>query len=717
MDNASIIKHISKELNQKISDVNNTVELLDEGATIPFISRYRKEKTGGLNEIVIRSISEKWDYYRELGKRKETIIKTITEQGKLTPELQKQITECLDKNKLEDIYLPFKPKKRTRAAIAKEKGLAPLADIMLKQEILTQAKEQIVEPYINPEKQVNTYEDAIKGACDIIAETISDDASIRGWVRKRVWEKGVLHSQVKKQWADKESKFQNYYEFRELLKKAPSHRVLAIRRGTQEEVLNWKIDIEKEMFIDFIKGQVIKNPKCLFKDELENAVVDSFQRLIFVSIELEAFVLKIEEAGKEAINVFSDNMHKLLLAAPAGNKVIMGIDPGFRTGCKVVVIDAKGDFKEFTAIYPHEQKRQPQAEEVLIRFIKKYNVELIAIGNGTASKETDIFIRQLIKKHKLKLNSVVVSEAGASVYSASEVAAREFPDADVTVRGAISIARRLQDPLAELVKIDPKSIGVGQYQHDVSQHALKRALDLTVESCVNYVGVELNTASCELLSFVSGIGRAVAKNIVDFRKEKGPFKSRKELLKVSKLGPKAFEQSAGFLRIRDNTNPLDNSAIHPEAYSVVEKMAKDHNVSLEKIIGDEKLIASIEIEKYISDDFGVPTLEDILKELKKPGRDPRREFKSIIFSDAINTIEDLSVGMTLDGVITNVTNFGAFVDIGVHQDGLIHISQLSDSYVRNPQEIVSVGDEVKVEVLKVEIPLKRIALKRLKGKQ
>ncbi|MFH1777427.1 MAG: Tex family protein [Candidatus Omnitrophota bacterium] len=714
MYNESITGHISKELNQKIFAVNNTVTLLDEGATIPFISRYRKEKTGGLNEMVIRAISERWDYYKELEKRKETIIKTITGQGKLTPELQKQILECKDKNKLEDIYLPYKPKKRTRATIAKEKGLNPLAEIMFKQSIHTETKEQIVQPYINPEKQVLTYDDALRGTGDIIAEKIADDAFIRGWVRKQFWDKGFLHSQVKKQWADKVSKFQNYYGFSELLKNAPSHRVLAIRRGALEGVLIWKIEIEKEMFIDFIKEQVIKNPECLFKNELEQAVVDSFERLIFPAIEREVFVLKLEEAEKEAINVFTDNLHKLLLAAPAGNKVIMGIDPGFRTGCKVVVIDAKGDFKEFTAIYPHEQKRKIMAEEVVLGFIEKYQVEIIAIGNGTASKETDIFIRQLIKKHKLKLNSVVVSEAGASVYSASEVAAREFPDQDVTVRGAISIARRLQDPLAELVKIDPKSIGVGQYQHDLNKHALKKALDSTVESCVNYVGVELNTASCELLSFVSGIGQTVAKNIVDFRREKGPFKSRKELLKVPKLGPKVFEQSAGFLRMRDNSYPLDNSAIHPEAYFVVEKMAQDYNVSLGKIIGDEKLIRMIEIEKYVTDDFGVPTIEDILKELKKPGRDPRKEFKGIIFSDSINTIEDLSAGMTLDGVVTNVTNFGVFVDLGVHQDGLIHISQLSDRFVRNPHEIVSVGDKVHVEVLKADIPLKRISLKRLK---
>ncbi len=714
MDKTSIIRHITKELNQKILSVHNTIELLEEGSTIPFIARYRKEKTGGINEIVIRSVAERWDYYRELEKRKETILKTITQQDKLTPQLQKQILECLDKNKLEDIYLPFKPKKRTRALIAKEKGLAPLAQIMLKQLVHTQIKEQIVAPYINPDKQVLSYEDAVKGAQDIIAETIADDVFIRGWVRDRVWEKGFLQSNAKKQWVEKETKFKNYYEFSEALKKAPSHRVLAIRRGAQEGVLNWKIVIEEEIFIDFIKGHVIKNPKCLFADELAGAAVDSFQRLIFAQVEREVIVLKLEESEKEAIKVFSDNLHKLLLSAPAGSKVIMGVDPGFRTGCKVVVIDAKGDFKEFKVIYPHEKNRKAQAKEIVSGFIKKYNVELIAIGNGTASKESDIFIRRLIKENNLKLNSVVVSEVGASVYSASEVAAKEFPDEDVTVRGAISIARRLQDPLAELVKIDPKAIGVGQYQHDVNQVALKKALDQIVESCVNYVGVELNRASCELLAFVSGIGPTVANNIVKFRREKGPFQSRRELLKVAKLGPKVFEQSAGFLRIGSSVHPLDNSAIHPEAYLVVENMAQDYGMKLEKIIGNENLIDSIEIEKYISDDFGMPTLKDILAELKKPGRDPRKEFKSIIFSDSVNTMDDLFVGMTLEGIVTNVTNFGAFVDIGVHQDGLIHISQLSDSFVRNPQEIVSVGDEVKVEVLKIEISLKRIALKRIK---
>lgn len=714
MNNEAIIKHISRELNQNVSAVQNTISLLTEGSTVPFIARYRKEKTGGINEIVIRSISEKWDYYKELEKRKETILKTIAEQEKLTPELEKEISACLDKNKLEDIYLPFKPKRRTRAMAAKEKGLEPLAEIMLKQLVHDQSKEQIAAPYINPEKQVADYEGAIKGAQDIIAEIIADDAFLRGWVRNQVWEKGFLQSSAKKQWADKETKFKNYYAFSQLLKKAPSHRVLAIRRGAQEGVLNWKIAIEEEMFFDFVKRHIIKNPKCLFADELTSAAVDSFQRLIFSQVEREVLVLKLEEAEKEAITVFSDNLHKLLLAAPAGNKVILGIDPGFRTGCKVVVIDAKGDFKEFSAIYPHEKKRKDQAAEIIRNFIKKYKVELIAIGNGTASKESDIFIRHLIKENKLKLNSVVVSEAGASVYSASEVAAREFPNEDVTVRGAISIARRLQDPLAELVKIDPKSIGVGQYQHDVNQYSLKKALDMTVESCVNYVGVELNRASCELLSFVSGVGPTVAKNIVEFRRNNGLFKSRQELLRVAKLGTKAFEQSAGFLRISDNSHPLDNSAIHPEAYSVVEKMARDYNVSLERIIGDEKLIDAIELEKYVTDDFGLLTLKDILNELKKPGRDPRKEFKSIVFSDSVNTMEDLFVGMTLTGIVTNVTNFGAFVDIGVHQDGLIHISQLSEGFVRNPQEVVSVGDEVKVEVLKVEVPLKRIALKRIK---
>jgi len=714
MNKEFIVKNITKELSLKNVAVNNTIELFEGGATIPFIARYRKEKTGGLDEIEIRSVSERLDYYKELEKRKETILNTIESQGKLTPELKEKILVCTDKTILEDIYLPYKPKKTTRATVAKNKGLGPLADLIYLQATIKGTKEEIVAPFINPEKGVNNYEEAINGAMDIIAEKISDDEFIRGWVRNNIQNKGLINSTVKKDWKEKASKFQNYYDFSESIIRSPSHRMLAIRRGNTEEVLDWKINVDEDEIIWFIESKVIKRNKYLFDSELRTAIIDSFKRLLFPSVEKEVFNLKMEDAEKEAINVFSKNLNNLLLASPAGSKIIMGIDPGFRTGCKVTVIDSNGDFKEFKAIYPHEpQKKKDESEKILLDFINKYDVDLISMGNGTASKETDIFVRDMIKRNKLKVKAVVVNEAGASVYSASENAAKEFPGLDVTIRGAISIARRLQDPLAELVKIDPKSIGVGQYQHDVNQKELKKSLDLTVESCVNYVGVDLNTASVELLSYVSGIGKVIADNTVKYRSETGAFKNRKELKKVAKLGPKAYEQCAGFLRIRNSSNPLDNSAIHPETYHIVEKMAKDENISLKELIGNEKLISGIKIEKYVTDEFGIPTLTDILNELRKPGRDPRQEFNSIQFSSEINEITDLKEGMTLKGTVTNVTNFGAFVDIGVHQDGLIHISKLSNKFVKNPYDIVTVGDTVNVKVLNVDAGRKRISLERI----
>ena len=717
MSKQFIISNIAKDLELNDLPVKNTVELFEDGATIPFIARYRKEKTHGLDETVIRSISEKLEYYNELEKRKETILKTIEGQDKLTAELKQKILGCTDKNMLEDMYLPFKPRKSTRATIAKEKGLGPLADLIYLQQNITGTKESIVSKYIDPKKGVLTYEDALNGALDIIAEIISNDEFIRSLVRNNVQKRGRISSKAKKDWIGKQSKFQDYYDFSELIQRSPSHRMLAIRRGSSEDVLTWNIEVDEEFIIGLIESNVIKRKDFLFNKELKVAVKDSFKRLIFPSIEKEVFNLKMEEAEKEAIKVFSKNLRNLLISPPAGGRIIMGIDPGYRSGCKVAVIDQKGDFKKYYAIYPHEpQKKKDEAERVLLDLIEQYKVELIAIGNGTASKETDIFVRDVIKKHNLKVRSVVVSEAGASVYSASENAIKEFPDMDVTVRGAISIARRLQDPLAELVKIDPKSIGVGQYQHDIDQKELKRFLDMTVESCVNYVGVELNTASVELLSYVSGIGRAIADNIVLYRSEHGSFKNRKELNKVSKLGPRTFEQCAGFLRIRGSSNPLDNSAIHPETYHIVEKMANDRNVSLDQIIGNEKIISSINIEKYVTEEFGIPTLIDILEELKKPGIDPRKEFKSVEFSAKINNLEDLKKEMILEGNVTNVTNFGAFVDIGVHQDGLIHISKLSDSFVKDPNDIVSVGDTVTVKVLDVDVALKRISLQMMNSK-
>lgn len=711
MSSQFIISNIAKDLGLNDSSVTNTVEMFEDGATIPFIARYRKEKTHGLDETAIRSISEKLEYYNELEKRKETILKTIEAQDKRTPELNRKILGCTDKNVLEDMYLPFKPRKMTRATIAKEKGLGPLADLISLQQNIIGTKQSIVSKYIDPKKGVQTYEDALSGALDIIAELISNNEFIRGLVRNNVQKRGFISSKAKKDWIEKKSKFQNYYTFSESIQRSPSHRMLAIRRGSVEGVLTWKIEIDEERIIGLIESDVVKRKDFLFNTELKDSVKDSFKRLIFPSIEKEVFNLKMEDAEKEAIKVFSRNLKNLLLFPPAGGRIIMGIDPGYRSGCKVVVIDQKGDFKKFYAIFPHEpQKREDEASRILMDLIEQFGVELISIGNGTASKETDIFVRDIIKRHDLNVRSVVVSEAGASVYSASENAIREFPDLDVTVRGAISIARRLQDPLAELVKIDPKSIGVGQYQHDLDQKELKRFLDMTVESCVNYVGAELNTASVELLSYVSGIKRAIAENIVLYRSEHGSFKSRKELNKVSRLGPRTFEQCAGFLRIRDSSNPLDNSAIHPETYHIVEKMAAERKVSLDQIIGNEKLISLIDIEKYVTEDFGIPTLKDILDELKKPGIDPRKEFKSVEFSSEINDLEDLAEDMILEGNVTNVTNFGAFVDIGVHQDGLIHISKLSGSFVKDPNDVVSVGDTVTVKVLDVDVALKRISL-------
>lgn len=712
MSEQFIINNIIKELNLKESSVKNTIELLSDGATMPFIARYRKEKTEGLDETQIKNISERFDYYKELQKRKATIVQSIEEQGKLTPAMEKEISECTEKQKLEDLYLPFKPKKRTKSTIAKEKGLEPLADIIWNQLNTKSTREEILSAYVNQEKGVESTKDALNGALDIIAEKISDTASIREYLRKFVLTNGNIVCKAKKQWKEQKSKFENYYDFSESIKKAPSHRILAMRRGTKEDVLSWQITVDDDTALRFIDSKIIKNDDFIFHDDIIDAINDSYKRLIFPSIETEVLNLKIEEAETEAINVFSKNLKNLLLSSPAGHKIIMGVDPGFRSGCKVAIMDENGNFKEYKAIFPHEpQKRIAEAEKIVVDFIKKYNVELISIGNGTASKESSIFINDVIKKNNLNVKSVVVNEAGASVYSASDVAIKEFPELDVTVRGAISIARRLQDPLAELVKIDAKSIGVGQYQHDVNQTELKKSLDLTVESAVNFVGVELNTASAELLSYVSGIGKALAQNIIKYKAENGSFDERKKLLKVSKLGNKAYEQCAGFLRIRNSKNPLDNSGIHPESYKTVEKMAKDIGADVKSLIGNTELIGKIQLSDYITDKIGLPTLNDIINELKKPGLDPRKEFTCVTFSSEINEIDDLTTGLELEGTVTNVTNFGAFVDIGVHQDGLIHISKLcKNKFVSNPYDVISVGDSVKVRVISVDKELRRISL-------
>jgi uncharacterized protein len=707
----AIIGNIVLDLQLSRPAVVNTVQMMSQGDTIPFISRYRKERTGGLDETRIRNIGEKLAYYTELEERKETVLKTIKDQGKLTAALEKEIVACREKQKLEDMYLPYKPKRTTRASIAREKGLGPLADIILAQEIMKGDKQAIIAEYVNGEKGITTPDQALAGALDIVSEQISDNADVRGSLRDCLLSFGAVKSRVRKEWEGKKTKFEMYYEYSEAVKSIPSHRLLAIRRGAKEEVLTWKIEVEDEKAIELIRQKVAKNNRSLFYPELWTAMENCYAKSLHPSLQLEVFCAKIEESDKDAISVFAKNATNLLLAPPAGHKVIMGVDPGFRTGCKVAVIDGNGNFREYHPIFPHDpQNRKEEAEKVLLGLIEKYRVELIAIGNGTASKETDQFIRGMIKKHGLSARSIVVSEAGASVYSASPLAVAEFPELDVTVRGAISIARRLQDPLAELVKIDPKSIGVGQYQHDVNQFELKKSLDGTVESCVNFVGANLNSASSELLSYVAGIGRFLAKNIVSYRTLKGSFKDKKELLGVPRFGQKAFEQCAGFLRIPGGATPLDNSAIHPESYPIVEKMAADQNLPVDRLVGNAAAIAKIDPQKYVTGTVGLPTLNDIIQELKKPGVDPRKDFSSIEFSADINDLSDLQENMTLEGTVTNVTNFGAFVDVGVHQDGLVHISKLSDRYVRDPHEVVAVGDRVRVRVLKVDLDLKRISL-------
>lgn len=716
-----IINWITADLGLPESGVRNTVIMLGEGDTVPFISRYRKEKTGNLDEVNVRDIDAKLQYYIELETRKETVLSSIEEQKKMTPELKKQILECREKTKLEDIYLPYKPKRQTKATIAKAAGLEPLAlEITGQSRSMKDSREEIVKPYLNPEKDIDTVEKALEGAVDIIAESISDNASIRGILRDFMSAHGNVRSKAVKAAENLKTKYDMYYDYSEPVKTIPGHRLLAVRRGAKEKILSWKIDLDDEAAVDLILSKMVKNKgnMSLFYPELFQAVKTSYDRHLYPSLQAEIFLSKMDEADKDAIDVFAKNAKNLLLAPPAGHKVIMGVDPGFRTGCKVAVIDENGNFKEYHAVFPHEPAlRVKEAEETIVDLIEEYYVELIAIGNGTASKETAAFINNVLKKHsfKIKPKVIVVSEAGASVYSASPLATAEFPDLDVTVRGAISIARRLQDPLAELVKIDPKAIGVGQYQHDVNQIQLKKRLDGTVESAVNFVGVNLNSASVQLLSYVSGLSKLVAKNIVGYRTKNGSFRDKKELLKVAGLGEKTFVQCAGFLRIPGGSNPLDNSGVHPESYAAVERMAEDLGVEVDGLIGNENLIKRIEPGKYVTAGTGLFTLNDIIEELKKPGVDPRKDFSTAEFSADINTLEDLKENMVLNGTVTNVTDFGAFVDIGVHQDGLVHISKLSGRFVKNPHEVVSVGDTVKVKVLKVDAELKRISLEVVGG--
>lgn len=708
-----INKQIAGELKLKPWQVDNSLELKKDGGTIPFIARYRKERTGELDENVLRDLFDRFDYLTEIEARKQTILKSIEEQGKLTDELRDRITNCLQKTELEDLYLPYKPKKRTRATIAREKGLEPLA-ILIKDFNRSDAADIDLElegaKFIDTEKGVTSADDALKGAADILAEEIAETADLRAWVREYLLREGLFVSKIKPEHPEGTTKYEMYRKFEAPVASVQAHTMLALRRGESEDIIDLDVKYDEEYILKYLNYKLIFSTKQNLIDFYSHLIKDGFNRLMKTSITAEVRVLKKEKADEESIRVFESNMRQLLLSSPAGMKPTIGIDPGFRTGCKVSVMDSTGKFLEYHTIFPFENNRKSDAERIIKALIVKYNIELIAIGNGTAGRETDEFVTNLLKEVNPKPVKVLVNESGASIYSASKVANEEFPELDLTVRGAISIGRRLQDPLAELVKIDPKSIGVGQYQHDVDQNLLKKKLDETVVSCVNYVGVDLNTASKELLSYVSGLNSGIAKNIIEWRNENGAFSSRKELLKVGKFGPKAFELSAGFLRIRNGKNPLDNTAVHPESYYIVENIAKDLNKPIKDLTLFPQLVENIDLNKYVNDKVGLPTLADIVTELRKPGRDPREVFSYASFSEGITKISDLKNGMELEGVITNITNFGAFVDIGVHQDGLVHISEMADKFVKNPADIVKVGQIVKVTVVEVNEGLKRISL-------
>ncbi len=709
-----IPKLLAQELSLKPFQVENALALLAEGATIPFVARYRKERTGELNEIQLRELADRHAYLTELEERKQTVLKAIADQGKLTDDLQAQIEQCLSKTELEDLYLPYRPKRRTRATLAREKGLEPLAQWI---EALNQPNAPQADlsaeagKYVDVEKGVKTPQAALQGASDILAEAVADRAELRSHLRQFFLNSGSFESRIKPDFPEGTTKFEMYRTYTVPVSQIQPHNLLALLRGDREGVLTLNLTFDEDAVQQYLEREVIRTPAKPVREFYRAMLRDAFARLMQTSLTSEVIAAKKQWADMESIKTFEANLRELLLAAPAGMKPTLAIDPGFRTGCKVAVIDETGQFLEYQTIFPHTGEGQREAAgRSLLGLIQKYKIELIAIGNGTASRETDAFVNEVVKGLDHKPVSVIVNESGASIYSASEVAIAEFPDLDLTVRGAVSIGRRLQDPLAELVKIDPKSIGVGQYQHDVDQKLLKKKLDETVESCVNYVGVDLNTASKELLSYVSGISAAVANNIVQYRNQNGAFQNRRELLKVPKLGPKAFEQAAGFLRIRNGNNPLDNTAVHPESYGVVEAIATDLGIPLDQVTKAGDRLKTLSLRRYVTDTIGEPTLRDILAELEKPGRDPRAQFTYATFRDDIQDIGDLQVGMTLEGVITNVANFGAFVDIGVHQDGLIHISQLADRFVKDPKEIVKVGQIVTVRVLEVDQSLKRISL-------
>jgi uncharacterized protein len=703
---------LSKELSFRPERVQATLALLDEGATVPFISRYRKERTGGMDEVQIRPLRDRYAYLRDLEDRKGTILKAAEEQGKLTPELRRQIEGCTQKQELEDLYLPFKPKRRTRAAMARERGLEPLADLLWAQDRTEGKPETLATEFVNPEKGVATAEEALAGARDIVAERLSEDAPLRVRLRELAAHEGVLRSSVKPAHRGKPSKFEQYYDFSEPIRSIAPHRVLAMLRGEREEVLKVSVVIPLDRAENLMVGRALRNPRSIFAAQLREAALDALERLVLPALESEIREELWGRAEAAAIEVFAKNLRELLLAPPAGPRAVLGIDPGLRTGCKMVSIDKTGRPLDHVAIFPHPPgARREEAAALLERWIESTHPDFVAVGNGTAARETEAFVDEILRRLPVpRPVRVSVSESGASVYSASDVAREEFPDLDVTVRGAISIARRLQDPLAELVKVDPKSIGVGQYQHDVNPAKLQRALDDVVESCVNFVGVDLNTASMRLLSYVSGIGPALARAIVSRRESNGLFTSREDLKEVPRLGGKAFEQAAGFLRVRGSRHLLDNSAVHPESYGVVERMASRLEVRLDALVGSEALVSKIRPEEFVDSRVGMPTVVDILAELRKPGRDPRQSFDPPSFREDLHEISDVKEGMVLSGVVTNVTQFGAFVDIGVHQDGLIHVSQLSDRFVANPTDVVRVGQVVKVRVVSVEVQRKRVGL-------
>ena len=695
-----------------------TLSLIEEGCTIPFIARYRKERTGSLDEVQIAAISDRYEKLLEIQKRKETIIKTINDLDKMTPQLQERIDKCWDATELEDIYLPYKPKRRTRAQVAREQGLEPLALLLIKQR--EHDPERAAERFIKGD--IKTVEEALKGAQDIVAETVSEDERTRQQLRNAFQRQAVITSKVVKAKADTDeaAKYSDYFDWSEPLKRCSSHRLLAMRRGEAEGILRISISPDDEEACERLKRHyVYGNTPC--GRLVSEAIDDGYKRLLKPSIETEFAALSKQKADEEAIRVFAENLRQLLLGAPLGQKRVMGVDPGFRTGCKIVCLDAQGNLLHHDAIFPHPPvNKRTEAALAIQRMISKYQIEAISIGNGTASRETDAFIKDVLAgRYNIDTKSTsntaspqvfVVSESGASVYSASKIARDEFPDEDVTVRGAVSIGRRLMDPLAELVKIDPKSIGVGQYQHDVDQTLLKHSLDQTVESCVNSVGVDLNTASQHLLMYISGLGATLAKNIVDYRREHGAFTSRAQLLKVPRLGPSAYQQCAGFLRIRDGKNPLDNSAVHPESYAIVEQMAKDQGCSVSDLINNKEKRDAIQLAKYVTPDVGMPTLTDILSELEKPGRDPREQLEAFEFDKNVSTIDDLVEGMILPGIVTNITNFGAFVDIGVHQDGLVHISQMANRRIAHPLDVVKLHQHVTVRVIEVDHRRHRISL-------